>query len=165
MKLHQLAPVEGATKKAKRIGRGQGSRRGGTSTKGHKGAQARTGYNTKFGFEGGQMPVQRRMPKFGFKNPFRVEYVAVNIDQLQTLAEEKGIKTFTPETFLESGMISSLKYRVKVLGRGEIRTSIVVTANRFSASAKAAIEAAGGSAHEIPDKVLVVPHTKWSAEG
>lgn len=149
MKLDTLKPNEGATSSKKRIGRGEGSTRGGTSTKGHKGAQSRSGYKYRPWFEGGQMPLYRRIPKFGFKNRNRVEYTPVNLDQLQKLAEEKGVTEINHETFLQNGIISKKGTLVKILGRGEVSVSVQVTANKFSKSAKAAIEAAGGSAIEI----------------
>ena len=125
MNLSNLKPAEGSTKNRKRIGRGTGSGRGGTSTRGHKGAGSRSGTSTKVGFEGGQMPLQRRVPKVGFKNPNRVEYVSVNLDALQGLVSRNDL--------------------VKVLGRGELKAKLEVTAHAFSATAQKAIEAAGGS--------------------
>lgn len=148
MDLSKLKPAEGATKKEKRIGRGQGSGRGGTSTKGHKGQKAQAGYNHKRGFEGGQMPLVRRVPKFGFTNPTRVEFKGINLDTLQTLAESKGLKTIDPKALYENGLISR-NDKLKVLGRGELKGAINVTAHAFSANAKAAIEAKGGSATTI----------------
>ncbi|HOZ41218.1 MAG: 50S ribosomal protein L15 [Flavobacteriales bacterium] len=148
MDLSKLKPAEGATKKEKRIGRGQGSGRGGTSTKGHKGQKAQAGYNHKRGFEGGQMPLVRRVPKFGFTNPTRVEFKGINLDTLQTLAESKGLKTIDPKALYENGLISR-NDKLKVLGRGELKGAINVTAHAFSATAKAAIEAKGGSATTI----------------
>jgi large subunit ribosomal protein L15 len=145
MELHNLQPAKGSVKKEKRIGRGQGSGHGGTSTKGHKGAKARTGYNSKSGFEGGQMPLQRRLPKFGFKNLNRVEYVAINLDQLQNLSEKLNVSSFDPEVFNKNGLLSKNK-KVKILGNGAVTTKIEVKAHAFSASAKDAIEKAGGSA-------------------
>lgn len=148
MNLSNLKPAEGSTKNRKRIGRGQGSGRGGTSTKGHKGAQARTGYSAKIGFEGGQMPLQRRVPKFGFKNPNRVEYTGINLDTLQMVAETKNIKSFDFEIFVKLGFASK-KDLVKILGRGELSSSIEVKAHAFTAKAKEVIEAKGGSAQMI----------------
>lgn len=148
MGLHNLTPAAGSVKSEKRIGRGQGSGRGGTSTRGHKGAKSRSGYSKKIGFEGGQMPLQRRVPKFGFKNINRVEYKAINLDSLQMLAETKGITEFNLETFLDNGLISGTKL-VKILGRGELKAAVKVTAHHFSATATAAIEAAGGSVTKI----------------
>ena len=143
MDLSNLKPAEGSTKNRKRIGRGQGSGRGGTSTRGHKGAKSRSGYSRKLGFEGGQMPLYRRLPKFGFKNINRVEYSAINLDIINALAETKNITEFTLDVLLENGLISS-KDRVKVLGRGELNFKVNVSANAFSSAAKAAIEAKGG---------------------
>ena len=148
MGLHNLTPAAGSVKSEKRIGRGQGSGRGGTSTRGHKGAKSRSGYSKKIGFEGGQMPLQRRVPKFGFKNINRVEYKAINLDSLQMLAETKSITDFNLETFLDNGLISGTKL-VKILGRGELNVAVNVSAHHFSATATAAIEAAGGSVTKI----------------
>ncbi|MBQ7194963.1 MAG: 50S ribosomal protein L15 [Bacteroidales bacterium] len=145
MKLENIAPVKGATKTSKRVGRGQGSGKGGTATRGTKGAQARAGYSHKIGFEGGQMPLQRRLPKFGFKNPTRVEYKAVNVADLQALAEAASLKAISVEDIRRAGLASKNDL-VKVLGNGEITLALNVTADAFSASAKAKIEAAGGSA-------------------
>lgn len=145
MKLHELKPAEGSRKKARRVGRGVGSRRGRTSTRGHKGHQSRSGYSYKPGFEGGQMPIQRRLPKFGFKNPFRVEYKVVNLDQLEWIAAEKGQTDIDHEVLEANGIISSLKYPVKALGRGELKSKINLTVNKISASARLAVEAVGGS--------------------
>lgn len=152
MKLHELKPAAGATRNNKRLGRGQGTGRGGTSTRGHKGAQSRRGYSMKEGFEGGQMPLKRRLPKFGFKNPFRVEYKVVNLDQLELLATHKGITTFDHDVYEANGFISSTKYLVKVLGRGELKSKITVTANKFSASAQEAIQKAGGTVNVLASK-------------
>lgn len=143
MNLSNLQPAEGSVKHSKRIGRGQGSGKGGTSTRGHKGAKARSGYSRKVGFEGGQMPLYRRVPKFGFKNINRVEYVAINIDTLNTLSEAKKIENFDIDVLKQNGLISG-NDRVKVLGRGELNAKINVTAHAFSASAKKAIEDKGG---------------------
>ncbi len=148
MDLSNLKPAAGSVKNRKRIGRGQGSGRGGTSTKGHKGAQSRTGYSRKVGFEGGQMPLQRRIPKGGFKNINRVEYASINIDVLQQLSEELGVKVITRDVLLNKHLIGKHDL-FKVLGRGEIKASLEVHANKFSETAKAAIEAAGGSVHVI----------------
>ncbi|NNE55444.1 MAG: 50S ribosomal protein L15 [Flavobacteriales bacterium] len=143
MKLHTLKPAPGSTKKRKRVGRGEGSGKGGTSTRGHKGAKSRSGYKSKIGFEGGQMPLQRRVPKFGFTSPNRVEYKAVNLDTLQALVDAKGVKEITPEVLMENGLASK-KDLIKVLGRGEISASIKISAHKFSATAQKAIEGAGG---------------------
>ncbi|MVZ65960.1 50S ribosomal protein L15 [Sphingobacterium sp. DK4209] len=144
MNLSNLKPAVGSTKSKKRIGRGQGSGRGGTSTRGHKGAGSRSGHSTKIGFEGGQMPLQRRVPKFGFKNINRVEYVGVNLDVLQGLVEKHNLTTVDFETLKVHGLISK-NDKVKILGRGEFTTKVEVKAHAFSTSAQKAIEAAGGS--------------------
>lgn len=143
MNLSNLKPAAGSIKHSKRIGRGQGSGKGGTSTRGHKGAKARSGYHSKVGFEGGQMPLYRRVPKFGFKNMNRIEYVGINLDTLNALSESKGIKNFDLEVFKQNGLISG-KDRIKILGRGELNGSITVSAHAFSATAKKAIEEKGG---------------------
>lgn len=145
MKLHTLKPAEGSTKNRKRIGRGEGSGHGGTSTRGHKGAKSRSGYKSKIGFEGGQMPLQRRVPKFGFRNPNRVEYKAVNLDTLQALADDHKISEVTPEILAEHGLASK-KDLVKILGRGELNATMKVSAHKFSEAAKKAIEDKGGEA-------------------
>ncbi len=145
MKLHTLAPAKGSVKnQKKRIGRGQGSGKGGTSTKGHKGAQSRSGYSQKRGFEGGQMPLQRRIPKFGFTNINRVEYRAINLDILQKLSEDKKLTAIDPAALYTHGFCSKNEL-VKILGRGEVKGKLEVKAHAFSASAKSAIEAKGGS--------------------
>ncbi|SMO87558.1 LSU ribosomal protein L15P [Saccharicrinis carchari] len=144
MDLSNLKPAEGSTKTKKRIGRGQGSGRGGTSTRGHKGAKSRSGYSRKIGFEGGQMPLQRRVPKFGFKNINRVEYKAVNIDLLQLLAEKNNLTVIDVDTLREAGYINR-NDRVKILGNGNISAKIEVKAHAFSKSAVSAIEAAQGT--------------------
>ncbi len=144
MKLESLKPAAGSTKKSKRIGRGQGSGKGGTSTRGHKGAQSRSGYSRKIGFEGGQMPLQRRVPKFGFKNNNRVEMKPINLDTLQELADAKKINVITPEVLNENGLIGKGDI-VKVLGRGELSVKLNVTAHKFSKTAQEAIEKAGGT--------------------
>ena len=149
MKLHTLKPAKGSTKTRKRIGRGQGSGRGGTSTKGHKGQKSRSGYNYRAWFEGGQMPLQRRVPKFGFNNPFRVEYNVLNLDTLQRLSEENPDSVVDHQFLTDHGIISSTKKLVKVLGRGELSAKVEVKLNKFSESAKAAIEKAGGTATEV----------------
>jgi len=148
MNLSNLKPAAGSVKNRKRIGRGQGSGRGGTSTKGHKGAQSRTGYSRKIGFEGGQMPLQRRIPKGGFKNINRVEYASVNLDVLQQLAENMNISKIDRQLLIDKNLIHKNEL-FKVLGRGEITTALEVHANKFSETAKAAIEKAGGSTHTI----------------
>ena len=148
MKLHNLKPAEGSVKTRKRIGRGPGSGMGGTSTRGHKGAKARSGYSKKIGFEGGQMPLQRRLPKHGFKNINRVEYKAINLVVLQTLAEQKNLETIGINELVEAGFINN-KTLVKILGVGELKSKLSVQAHAFSASAKAAIEAAGGTAVKL----------------
>jgi large subunit ribosomal protein L15 len=144
MGLSNLTPASGSTKSRKRIGRGEGSGRGGTSTRGHKGQKSRSGYSKKIGFEGGQMPLQRRVPKFGFKNPFRVEYHGINLDALQKLVDEKKVKSITPDILVENGLAGK-KDLIKILGRGELKAKLEVTAHGFSATAQSAIEAAGGS--------------------
>lgn len=148
MNLSNLKPAEGSVKHSKRIGRGAGSGKGGTATRGNKGAKARSGYHQKVGFEGGQMPIYRRLPKFGFKNLNRIEYVGINIDTLNALAETKNIADFNVEVFRQNGLISG-KDRIKILGRGELNKAINVTAHAFSAAAKQAIEAKGGVATVI----------------
>jgi large subunit ribosomal protein L15 len=147
MELHNLKPAEGSTKNRKRVGRGEGSKRGGTSTRGHKGAKSRSGYSRKVGFEGGQQPLQRRVPKFGFTNPNRVEYNGVNIDTLQQLFDSKKIKSkVDKQVLIDNGLVQKNDL-VKILGRGELKSKLSVTADAFSSSAKAAIEKAGGSAN------------------
>ena len=148
MKLHNLKPAAGSKGREKRIGRGEGSGHGGTSTRGHKGAQARSGYSRKIGFEGGQMPIQRRLPKFGFTNPNRVEYKGINVSALQALFEKTGSNVITVDTLIEAGFVSN-KQLVKILGNGELKASLEVTAHAFSKSAIAKIEAAGGKATTI----------------
>lgn len=143
MKLENLKPAKGATHNSKRLGRGQGSGKGGTSTRGTKGAQARAGYEHKIGFEGGQMPIQRRVPKFGFKNPTRIEYKAVNVAAIQALAEQLGRAEIGVDDIKAAGLADA-KELVKVLGNGEITTAVTVTADAFSASAVSKIETAGG---------------------
>jgi len=151
MKLENLKPAQGATKTSKRVGRGQGSGKGGTSTRGTKGAQARAGYEHKIGFEGGQMPIQRRLPKFGFKNPTRVEYKAINVADLQALSEKLGKNEFSIEDLRGAGLATKNEL-VKVLGNGEIKAAVTVSAHAFSASAISKIEAAGGKAAVIEEK-------------
>lgn len=145
MKLSNLTPAAGATKTSKRLGRGQGSGKGGTATRGTKGAQARAGYEHKIGFEGGQMPIQRRLPKFGFKNPTRIEYKAVNVADIEALATKLGVTELGADQFKAAGLISKTDL-VKVLGNGEIKTAVTVEANAFSKSAEEKIQAAGGKA-------------------
>ena len=148
MNLSNLKPAEGSIKHSKRIGRGAGSGKGDTATRGNKGAKARSGYHQKVGFEGGQMPLYRRVPKFGFKNINRVEYVGINIDTLNALAEAKNITDFNIDVLKENGLISG-KDRIKILGRGELAKAVNVTAHAFSATAKKAIEDKGGVATVI----------------
>ena len=143
MNLSNLQPAEGSVKQRKRVGRGQGSGRGGTSTRGHKGAKSRSGYSRKIGFEGGQMPLQRRVPKFGFTNINRVEYKGINLDTLQFLVDTKKVKEITKEVLMQNGLVSKNDL-VKILGRGELKAKLNVTADAFSKSAIAAIEKAGG---------------------
>ena len=143
MDLSNLKPTEGSVKTRKRIGRGPGSGLGGTSTRGHKGAKSRSGYKNKIGFEGGQMPLQRRVPKFGFKNINRVEYKAINIELIQKLAEAKNLQTVTVDELINAGYVSA-KQLVKVLGNGTLTAKLDVQAHAFSKTAVAAIEAAGG---------------------
>jgi len=144
MNLSNLQPAEGSTKNRKRIGRGTGSGRGGTSTRGHKGAGSRSGYKSKVGFEGGQMPLQRRLPKVGFNPINRTEYVGVNLDALQALAEKYNLTAIDFDTFREHGLASKNDL-VKILGRGEVKSKLDVKAHAFSASAQKAIEAVGGA--------------------
>ncbi|SHH28723.1 50S ribosomal protein L15 [Winogradskyella jejuensis] len=147
MDLSNLKPAEGSVKRqGKRVGRGQGSGKGGTATRGHKGAKSRSGYSKKLGFEGGQMPLQRRVPKFGFTNINRVEYQGVNLDTLQELVEAKKIKDTVDFDTLVELRLARKNELVKILGRGELKTKLTVKAHKFTASAKAAIEAAGGEA-------------------
>lgn len=144
MDLSNLQPAVGSNKDRKRIGRGPGSGKGGTSTRGHKGAKSRSGYKRKIGFEGGQMPLQRRLPKFGFKNINRVEYKAVNIADIQALAENKNLDKVTLADIRQAGLASN-KQLVKVLAKGSISRKVEVEANAFSAAAEKAIVEAGGS--------------------
>ncbi len=143
MDLSQLKPAKGATKRNKRLGRGQGSGKGGTAGKGHKGQKADTGYNHRRGFEGGQTPLVRRLPKFGFTNPTRVEYKGINLDALQALADKKKVSVIDIETLRTNGLIGKNDL-VKILGRGELKGALEVKANAFSETAKNAIEAKGG---------------------
>jgi large subunit ribosomal protein L15 len=144
MKLHLLKPAEGATKKQKRIGRGEASGKGGTSTKGNKGAQARTGYQRKLGHEGGQMPIQRRIPKRGFKNNNKIEFKVFNLSQIEELMEKYEFTEFNLENLYIYGLTSKTD-KVKVLGNGEIKSAVVFKINAISEKAKSAIESAGGS--------------------
>jgi large subunit ribosomal protein L15 len=144
MNLSNLKPAEGSTKNRKRIGRGTGSGRGGTSTRGHKGAGSRSGYKSKVGFEGGQMPLQRRVPKVGFNPINRIEYVSINLDAIQVLAEKFSLTAIDFDTFKEHGLASKNDL-IKVLGRGELTAKLEITAHAFSATAQKAIEAAGGA--------------------
>ena len=148
MKLNNLTPAAGSKGREKRIGRGEGSGHGGTSTRGHKGAQARSGYSRKIGFEGGQMPIQRRLPKFGFNNPTRVEYKAINVAALQALHDSHNVDVISIETLREAGFISKNQL-VKILGNGELTAKLEVSANAFSKSAIAKIEAVGGTVTTI----------------
>ena len=147
MSLENLKPAEGSTQRqGKRLGRGEGSGKGGTAARGHKGAKSRSGYSKKIGFEGGQMPLQRRVPKFGFKNINRVAYKGINLDALQNLAEEKKVtKEVTFDKLVEL-RLDGKNELVKILGRGKLESPLKVSAHKFSATAKAAIEAAGGEA-------------------
>ncbi len=157
MNLSNLKPAEGSVRNNKRLGRGTGSGRGGTSTRGHKGAGSRSGTSRKIGFEGGQMPLQRRVPKFGFKNANRVEYVGINLDIIQELIEKFNLSTINLETLRDHGLTSKTDL-VKILGRGEIKSAIHISVHAFSASAKASIEALGGTA------VLFTSHKKEKIE-
>jgi large subunit ribosomal protein L15 len=148
MNLHNLTPAKGSVKREKRIARGQGSGHGGTSTRGHKGAKSRSGYSKKIGFEGGQMPLQRRVPKFGFKNINRVEYKAINLDIIQSLVERKNLTDINPDVLRENGLVSRNEL-VKILGRGELKAKVNISAHKFSSSAKAVIEGNGGNCAEI----------------
>jgi large subunit ribosomal protein L15 len=148
MKLNTLTPSEGSTKNRKRIGRGTGSGRGGTSTRGHKGAKSRSGYKSKIGFEGGQMPLQRRVPKFGFKSFNRVEFKPVNLDTLQSLADQFNLSAIDMEALVSHG-IASKNDKIKILGGGELTAKLDVTAHKFSASATEVIEKLGGSVNKI----------------
>jgi len=145
MKLHTLKPAEGSTKNRKRIGRGTGSGHGGTSTRGHKGAKSRSGYSSKAGFEGGQMPLQRRIPKFGFKNINRVEYKGINLDTIQDLIEKSNATVVDFDLLRSNGLVSKSDL-VKVLGRGELKSKIEIKLHAFTATAKEAIEKLGGTA-------------------
>lgn len=148
MKLHTLKPAEGSVKKIKRIGRGTGSGHGGTSTRGHKGAKSRSGYSMKAGFEGGQMPLQRRIPKFGFKNVNRVEYKGINLSTIQKLAEKANVSEITFDVLRTNGLASKNDL-IKILGNGELKSKVVVSAHAFSESAKQSIEKVGGGVNVI----------------
>lgn len=148
MNLHNLKPAEGSTHSRRRIGRGPGSGLGGTSTRGHKGAKARSGYKKKIGFEGGQMPLQRRVPKSGFKNINRVEYKAINLNVIQALAADKSLETVSVKDLVQAGYVSNNQL-VKVLGNGQLTSKVNVEANAFSKSAEEAIKALGGNAVKI----------------
>ena len=149
MELHNLKPAEGSVKKGKRVGRGEGSKKGGTSTRGHKGAKSRSGYSKKIGFEGGQQPLQRRVPKFGFTNPNRLKYNTVNIDTIQNLYSNKKLKSkIGKEDLIANGLVQK-KDLVKILGRGKLSAKLDIKVDAFSSSAKNAIEKAGGKAIEI----------------
>ena len=146
MSLHNLKPAAGSTKSGKRIARGEGSGKGGTSTRGHKGAKSRSGYSRKIGFEGGQMPLQRRVPKFGFTNINRKEYVGINLDKLQELVDNGRITDTVTMDVLVENRLARKNELVKILGRGELKAKLNITVHKFTATAKAAIEAAGGEA-------------------
>ena len=148
MDLRNLKPAEGSTKNKKRIGRGQGSGRGGTSTKGHKGAQSRSGYKRKLGFEGGQMPLYRRVPKFGFKNINRIEYRGVNLHDLQELVDKKKITTIDIDALIENGLAKKNDL-IKILGMGELNAKLEVKAHGFTKTAQTAIESQGGTVTKI----------------
>ena len=148
MKLNSLTPAEGSVKNNFRRGRGQGSGGGGTATPGHKGAQSRSGNKKKRGFEGGQMPLQRRVPKFGFKNINRIEHKGVNLDAIQKLVDTKNITDITRDVLLENGLASKNSL-IKIMARGELKSKVTITVHAFTATAKAAIEAKGGVATEI----------------
>jgi len=144
MDLSNLKPAKGSVKKNKRLGRGEGSTRGGTATRGHKGQKSRSGYSKKVGFEGGQQPLQRRVPKFGFKNINRVEYKGINLDTIQAIAESKKLSKVDKAVLVNNGLAAK-KDLIKILGRGELKTKMEITADAFSASAKAAVEKQGGT--------------------
>ena len=146
MELHNLKPAKGSVKRSKRIGRGEGSKKGGTSTRGHNGQKSRSGYSKKIGFEGGQQPLQRRVPKFGFTSPNRVEYNGVNLDTLQALVDNKKLKSKVEQKDLMDNGLVQKNDLVKILGRGELKAKLDISAHAFSKSAKIAIEKAGGSA-------------------
>ena len=145
MNLNNIQPASGATHNSKRIGRGQGSGKGGTATKGHKGQKARAGYSQKIGFEGGQIPLQRRLPKFGFNNISRKEYRGINLDTIQALVDAKNLTEVTKEVLVQNGL-SSKNDLVKILGRGELKSAVSISAHKFTKSAEEAISKAGGKA-------------------
>ena len=145
MNLNNIQPAKGSTHNSKRVGRGQGSGKGGTSTKGHKGQKSRSGYSEKIGFEGGQMPLQRRLPKFGFNNVNRKEYRAINLDTIQALIDAKNLTEITKEVLVENGL-SSKNELVKIMGRGELKSGVTISANKFTKSAEEAINKVGGKA-------------------
>lgn len=145
MNLNNIQPAKGSTHNSKRVGRGQGSGKGGTSTKGHKGQKSRSGYSEKIGFEGGQMPLQRRLPKFGFNNVNRKEYRAINLDTIQALIDAKNLTEITKEVLVENGL-SSKNELVKIMGRGELKSGVSISANKFTKSAEEAINKVGGKA-------------------
>ena len=149
MKLNNLKPAAGSTHSRRRLGRGPGSGLGGTSTRGHKGAKARSGYKRKVGFEGGQMPLQRRLPKFGFKNINRVEYQVVNLSSIQKLVEKTNLEKITIEDMVVAGLVSAKKGMVKVLGNGKLTAKVEVVANAFSKTAEEAIQNVGGTATKL----------------
>lgn len=149
MNLHTLKPAKGSTHNSKRLGRGQGSGKGGTSTKGHKGDKSRSGHKTKLGFEGGQMPLQRRIPKFGFKNINRKEYVGVNLDTIQDLIDSKKVSgEITKEVLVQNGLASKNDL-IKILGRGELKSAVTITVDKYTRTAKEAIEKLGGKANTL----------------
>lgn len=148
MNLSNLKPAEGSTKTSKRIGRGEGTGRGGTSTKGHKGQKSRAGYSRKIGFEGGQMPLQRRVPKFGFNPLKRVEYKAINLDKIQEIAVSENLTKINLEVLIKAGLVSS-KELVKILGKGTLTSKVEVEAHAFSKSAEEAITSVGGTAVKL----------------
>lgn len=148
MKLNTLSPAEGSVQNNYRRGRGQGSGGGGTATRGHKGAQSRSGHSKKRGFEGGQMPLQRRVPKFGFKNINRIEHTGVNLDAIQRIVDSKNITEITREVLIQNGVASKTDM-IKILGRGELKSKVNITVHAFTATAKAAIEAKGGVATKL----------------
>lgn len=149
MQLNNLQPAKGSVKTGKRIGRGQGSGKGGTATRGHKGQKSRSGYSRKIGFEGGQMPLQRRLPKFGFKNINRKEYQGVNLDKLQQLVDDGKIKDIVNMEVLINNRLAHKNDLIKILGRGELKAKLNITVHKYTATAKAAIEKAGGEATAI----------------